>query len=268
MKHTLATVLALGLAVSSALALAQDYGERGEKKTQPPQERTRGEQRGDEMKSSEPEQKMKDAEKERRMKGSEKEQMRGSEGEQMMKGSERGPSSGAEEDEAARRRDAQRGRDTKRNGQKKVSTMTRFEVFDRNGDRQISKQELRTGIGPLFDDWDYDANDELVDLEIVHGMFNAWDVDGDDEIDEVEFENGKTMWLPDDTSVRYGDFDLDGRPEVTLTEFVTTIRTSDMSLYNLDADAPLTSYELAEAMLAVYDDDRDGALSREEWPLG
>lgn len=151
------------------------------------------------------------------------------------------------------------------NGQ--MAKMTRFSKLDADGDGMLDEREIRSGIGPLFDNWDFDENDELVDLEIVHGLFSAWDVDGDDQIDKIEFERGKAIWLPDDASVSYEDFDEDGDHEVTLVDFTQGFYTKNIAVYDTDAEPSLTSAELADAMLAAYDEDRDGKLSKQEWPM-
>lgn len=146
--------------------------------------------------------------------------------------------------------------------------VTLFEDYDTSGDGELDVAELVAGIGPLFRSWDFDGDERLAGLEVVHGMFVAWDVNGDGKIDEVELTDGASTWMPDRAGIKYGDFDGDGDREVSLVELTSGFLAEDLGVVYRARDTTLTSSELAQGIMDAFDKNDDGKLSRAEWPLG
>lgn len=143
-----------------------------------------------------------------------------------------------------------------------------FDRWDRNDNGALSEWELKRGIGFVYEGWDYDGNDEIMDLEVARGVFDAWDIDGDEDIDMVEFRNGTDVWFPEEYEARYVDWDLDGDAELSYYETASGLWGADWyDPYDDDSDGMITRDELAEGLLATLDRDVSGAIERDEWPL-
>jgi len=139
-----------------------------------------------------------------------------------------------------------------------------FGRYDADGDGYVTQVEARAEIGPVFKYWDYDASEDLVDLELLRGIFSAWDTDGDDDVDKLEFTNGKTVWLPEELDLMFETLDEDGNLRVTFFEFAHGLHDVE---YGWNEDPKTTSVELASALIENFDENEDGRLSKKEWPL-
>ena len=135
---------------------------------------------------------------------------------------------------------------------------------DADDDGYVSEVEAQAEIGPVFKYWDYDASEDLVDLELLRGIFSAWDTDGDDDVDKLEFTNGKTVWLPEELDLMFKTVDEDGDLRVTFFEFAHGLHDAD---YGWNEDPKTSSAELASALIENFDKDGDDRLSKKEWPL-
>lgn len=139
-----------------------------------------------------------------------------------------------------------------------------FVRYDANDDGYVSQIEAVAEIGPVFKYWDYDASEELVDLELLRGIFTAWDTDGDDDVDKMEFKNGKTVWLPEELDLAFQTVDRNGNLRLTFFEFANGLHDAD---YGWNEDPSTSSEELANAIIENFDKNGDDRLSKKEWPL-
>lgn len=126
-------------------------------------------------------------------------------------------------------------------------TADTFDLWDRDGDGQISADDILTGIRAMGLD---------IDEEAVERLVAAADTDGDWLISRAEFEAARIGRDPEitDTNAAFDTFDTNQNELIELDELESLLRT-----------CPDLTSESAESLLAAADLDGDGFLSRAEF---
>ncbi|MGV9409277.1 EF-hand domain-containing protein [Nocardia sp. NPDC003693] len=122
-----------------------------------------------------------------------------------------------------------------------------FDLWDRDGDGQISADDILAGITALGLEIDPDAVQRLV---------AAADTDGDFLVSRAEFEAARLGRDPEitDADAAFDTFDANRNELLELDELESLLRT-----------CPDLTHESAESLLAAADSDGDGRLSRAEF---
>ncbi|UGT39791.1 EF-hand domain-containing protein [Nocardia yamanashiensis] len=122
-----------------------------------------------------------------------------------------------------------------------------FALWDRDGDGQISAEDILLGITALGLE---------IDAEAVERLVAAADTDGDFLISRAEFEAARLGRDPEitDPDAAFDTFDVNQNELIELEELESLLRT-----------CPDLTDRSAESLLAAADSDGDGFLSRAEF---
>ncbi|QLY31761.1 EF-hand domain-containing protein [Nocardia huaxiensis] len=122
-----------------------------------------------------------------------------------------------------------------------------FDLWDRDGDGQISAEDILLGIRALGLE---------IDEEAVSRLVAAADTDGDFLISRAEFDAARLGRDPEitDPDAAFDTFDTNRNELIELNELESLLRT-----------CPALTDESAESLLTAADTDCDGYLSRAEF---
>ncbi|MEV6069922.1 EF-hand domain-containing protein [Nocardia sp. NPDC052001] len=122
-----------------------------------------------------------------------------------------------------------------------------FDLWDRDGDGQISADDILAGITALGLE---------IDEAAVQRLVAAADTDGDWLISRAEFDAARLGRDPEitDADAAFDTFDVNRNQLIEVDELESLLRT-----------CPDLSEESAESLLAAADTDGDGHLSRAEF---
>jgi Ca2+-binding EF-hand superfamily protein len=162
---------------------------------------------------------------------------------------------------------AQQGQQQGQQGQPGQQEIT-FESLDKNGDGELSRNEVRSGVSSFEDNWDYNRDGEVSTIELDRGLYQAFDANGDEQIEANEFAEAKAKWLPDRYSAEFTQWDLDGDGELSFFEFAEGAQTSRFAgSFDKNNDAKVSTRELSNGVIASIDRNGDGRIERDEWPM-
>lgn len=116
-------------------------------------------------------------------------------------------------------------------------------------------------------DRDLNHNGILDDQEFPSYVYSRFDRNGDGFLDDSEWGTSSARWYGAEPRYKsYTAWDKNGDGRLDPTEFDVVV--SDSGLYktwDVNSDKTLESNEYAEATFRLYDENKDGNLSLEEW---
>ena len=143
-----------------------------------------------------------------------------------------------------------------------------FEGLDKNGDGELSRNEVRSGAPSFEDNWDYNRDGEVSTIELDRGLYQAFDTNGDEQIDANEFEEAKSKWVPERYGAELTEWDLDSDGELSFFEFAEGAQTSRFARsFDKNNDSKVSTRELSNGVIASIDRNDDGRIERGEWPM-
>lgn len=117
--------------------------------------------------------------------------------------------------------------------------------------------------------YDRDANNNgiLDDQEFPSYVYSRFDRNGDGYLDDSEWQVSSTRWYGATPKYKtYTAWDKNGDGRLDATEFNVVVADSGMyKTWDVNADKTLESTEYAEATFRLYDENKDGMLSLDEW---
>lgn len=143
-----------------------------------------------------------------------------------------------------------------------------FPRFDADGDSVLDRDELPELAEPaVFDLWDADGDGEVTADEARVLAFELWDSDEDDAVTELEWEPATDLWFSEDTvPVALSEWDLDEDGAVSGDEFAEGFDVTSLgSAWRADG---LDEAGFAEAYAQLYDADDDGSVTEQEFRDG
>ncbi len=144
----------------------------------------------------------------------------------------------------------------------------RFQDLDRNGDGEITRNELRQGSANIVATWDFNQDGKVTQLEVSRAIYKRFDSNGDESIDEQEYEAAKGKWIPERATATYAEWDGNRDGKLDYFEFAEGLQTAEVSRgFDQNRDMEVTERELANGLFSSLDRDQNGRLDAEEWPL-
>ncbi len=67
-----------------------------------------------------------------------------------------------------------------------------YDMWDADGDGQLTEQEFNTGFenNGLYDDWDANGDGSLSEDEFGSGLYDSWDANDDGWLSDDEWDSG------------------------------------------------------------------------------
>ncbi len=131
----------------------------------------------------------------------------------------------------------------------------------------VSVAQSETVTTYYYTDYDKNNNGILDSQEFPTYVYTRWDRNRDGFLSTDEWSANSARWYPKTISYQtytYWDKDSDGKLDPA--EFNTVVSTTNLyKVWDADANNVIDAQEYASATFSLYDSDKDGVLSKEEW---
>ena len=155
-----------------------------------------------------------------------------------------------------------------------------FDDIDMDGDSELDADEFHEWTEtPVFafymqtelvEDPDEPRQTGALDaVVLIDALFGAWDVNDDGALDPAEWEAAtRVISGLNDTEATWIEFDVDGNEIIDVDEIHAQLE-DDRILAGIDADQDgiVEEQEMNEWFFAIFDNNEDGVISRDEWRL-
>ena len=143
-----------------------------------------------------------------------------------------------------------------------------FVGLDKDGDNKLSRAEVREAAKHVIKQWDADASGRLEEVEFILALFRLWDADGNKKLSATEFRIGHILWNHKAKTRPFSAFDKNRNGSVSETEFEAAARRIKyFQHYDQNGSGRISRGELAGSMMQTFDENRDGHLGENEWPI-
>jgi Ca2+-binding EF-hand superfamily protein len=144
---------------------------------------------------------------------------------------------------------------------------TEFERWDRDGNREISKDEFIYIFNNVYvNDRNLIDNEYLDDEDFYEITFHRLDINNDNYLSDVEWDWGYNHLLVDYDITEYSIYDVDDNNLLDFAEFLVIVnKINYFPDRDLDRDGYLNRDELAQDVFNSWDADNNQRISEEEF---
>jgi hypothetical protein len=143
-----------------------------------------------------------------------------------------------------------------------------FQDLDRDGNGEISRNELRQGTDGIVSEWDVNQDGKVSQLEVARGIYTNADQNGDDSVEQEEFQAVQEKWIPQNVTTSFSEWDGNGDGKLDSLEFADGLVTTEVARkFDQNRDSEVSKRELSNGLLSTLDQDGNNRLDQQEWPM-